>query len=303
MKKITSISGGLLVAIILLAPNWAIAGDKKQVAGTVFRDCEQCPEMVVVPPGSFMMGSGENSSKVAKSLLERGWEAPVHKVTINYAFAVGRYPITFDEWDACVEDGGCNGYTPNHIGFRGPDEPGWSRGRHPVFRTSYFDAQNYLTWINAKTSGGYRLLSEAEWEYMARAGTKTVFNTGDTITQKQAKFLDKETRYPNKKGNWKVKTVPVGIFPPNAFGVYDVHGGVFERVQDCWHPSYTGAPSDGSAWTKDSECEERVIRGGGWNVKIGQLRIAGRNGYPSHLRTVSGGFRIAKSLNSANENE
>lgn len=298
-----------IIATVAASCAWPAATAFAQVApqstppepGTVFQDCETCPEMVVIPPGSFMMGSEKNP--VIRDLAIMELERPVHVVTIKYSYAVGRYPVTFDEWDACVDDGGCDGYRPDHIGWRGHEEPGWGRGTRPVFRVNYVDIQPYLKWLNTKTGGGYRLLSEAEWEYMARAGTTTEYNTGDTITQKQAKFLDPETSYARKEGNWKIKMVPVGSFPPNAFGIYDTHGGIIERVQDCWHPNYDGAPTDGTAWIDGGDCDRRSTRGGGWNSKIRGLRIARRYGYPIQQRSVSYGFRVAKSLSTQDPNQ
>lgn len=257
--------------------------------GKVFRDCHECPELVIIPAGSFQMGTYDE-------MPSRANERPLHLVQISHALAVGRYPVTFDEWDTCVEDGGCGGYRPDHVGFRGPDEPGWYRGRHPVFRVNYQDIQSYLAWINQKTDGGYRLLSEAEWEYMARAGTTSVYHTGDALTLEQAKFRDRETNYASKSGNWRVKTVPVGSFPPNSFGIYDVHGGIRERVEDCFHLNYIGAPSDGSAWILGGDCSKRITRGGGWNDILRNQRISSRRPYPVSARSVSYGFRVARTL-------
>lgn len=268
--------------------------------GNVFQDCSECPEMVVIPKGVFQMGSTKNPAMKNQEVAQS--EQPVHSVVFEYTFAIGKYPITFTEWDACVEDGGCDGYRPDHKGWRGQNEPGWSRGQHPVFRVNYFDTQSYLKWINSKTGGGYRLLSEAEWEYAARAGTTTEYNTGDTLTQADAKFHDGETHFPTRKGNWKVKTVPVGLYAPNAFGVYDIHGGIAERLIDCWHPSYVGAPTDGSAWIADGDCSKRLTRGGGWNQRLKSERIAQRFGYPNGGRSVSYGFRIAKSIHPSDPN-
>ncbi len=296
MKKTTSVSTALFAAALLFAPNWANADDEEQAVGTVFQDCEQCPKMVVVPPGTFMMGE-------ATFRPTRDSTMPVHQVTIAYPFAVGRFEITFNEWDACVDDGGC-GYQPTHLGWAKKDHlHTWGRSGYPVFKVSWLHTQMYLRWLNGKTDGGYRLLSEAEWEYMARAGTSTMYHTGDTITEKQANFTAKGTHHPSKKGNWEKKTTPVGSYPPNAFGIYDVHGNVSETVADCFHPNYSGAPTDGSAWGSGADCTSHTIRGGTWGTssKIIHSGFRGRGGSNASFST-SIGFRIAKTLSPLDPN-
>lgn len=290
MRKHISISIRLVIVAILLTPNWANARDEKLTAGTVFQDCAECPEMVVVPPGTFMMGDD-------KSLPTKDRTTPIHQVTIAYSFAVGRFEITFDEWDACVDDGGCR-YKPTHLGWAKNDhQHTWGRSGYPVFKVSWFAVQTYLRWLNSKTGGGYRLLSEAEWEYMARDGTTTMFNTGDALTDKQANFTAKGTHYQRKTGNWEKKTMSVGSYPPNAFGIYDVHGNVGELVADCYHPNYDGAPTDGSVWDSGPTCNNRTVRGGAWSNRSRVMHSATRaGGYTNSFSTTSGGFRVAKSL-------
>jgi WD40 repeat protein len=202
-----------------------------------FRDLPDAPEMVVIPPGRFLLGSPEDEEGRDDD------EGPQHEVTIGYAFAVGKFPVTFDEWDACVADGGCNGYRP--------DDQGWGRGNRPVINVSWNDAQAYVAWLSQKTGHAYRLLSEAEWEYAARAGTTTRFSFGNTITAAQASHNhdDKCTCEACVEVLLPEKTAPVGSFPPNAFGLHDMHGSVWEWVEDPWHAHYAGAPADGSAWT------------------------------------------------------
>ena len=235
--------------------------------GQRFRDCPECPEMVVVPAGSFLMGSPDAEEGRFED------EGPLHRVTFAAPFAVGIYEVTFDEWDACVASGGCGGHRPKDL---------WGRGRHPVIFVNWNDAQSYVRWLSDKTGKRYRLLSESEWEYVARAGTRTPFHTGSTISTGQA----------NYNGN---KTVPVGSFPANAFGLYDVHGNVWEWVQDCWNGNYQGAPRDGSAW-ESGNCPVRVLRGGSWYYEPGSLRSANRNGYYPGVRNGIGGFRVARTL-------
>ena len=249
--------------------------------GQTIRDCSICPEMVVVPAGSFVMGSPSNEPKRADA------EGPLHKVTISRPFAVGKHEVTFAEWDAYVTDDCCGGYRP--------DDKGWGRGRRPVISVSWHGAQGYIAWLRRKTGKQYRLLSEAEWEYVARAGTTTPFSTGPRITSDQANFDGNYTYMGSSKGVYRQRTVEVGSFKPNPFGLYDVHGNVWEWVEDCWHDSYGGAPSDESAWIA-GRCEHRVLRGGSWSNYPWTLRSAQRVSFSPDARSVYGGFRLARSL-------
>ena len=255
--------------------------ERKRLAlkpGRVFRDCAECPEMVVVPAGPFMMGSppGDRDS----SDIDR----PQHRVTIAAPFAVGKYEITFDEWDACVAAGGCGGYRPS--------DRGWGRGRRPVIHVSWDDAKAYVDWLARESGEPYRLLSEAEWEYAARAGTTTRYSWGDEIGRNRANCAACRSRSYNKQ------TVRVGSFPANRFGLHDVHGNVWEWVEDCWHGNYRGAPSDGSAWISGGDCGVHVMRGGGWtDIHPAYLLFAHRNGSTSGNRKHYGlGFRVARTL-------
>ena len=245
--------------------------------GDTFRDCPECPELVVVPAGSFMMGSPEGEEDRFND------EGPLHEVRIDYPLAVGAYAVTFDEWDACVSDGGCGGYRP--------DDNGWSRGARPVISVSWEDAQRYVKWLSWKTGKGYRLLSESEWEYVARAGTRTRYWWGDGIGRNRANCDGCGSRWDDEQ------TAPVGSFSPNAFGLYDVHGNVWEWVEDCWNGSYDGAPTDGSAWvSEDCDCDQRVLRGGSWFDGPGYLRSAYRNWNTTGFRYFIIGFRVARTL-------
>ena len=244
---------------------------RAQEPGTTLRDCPECPEMVVVPEGSFLMGSTSEDDD----------ERPVHEVTIVRPFAVGVYEVTFAEWDACVSDGGCGGYRPS--------DNSWGRGVRPVINVSWDDAQAYVAWLSRKTGEAYRLLSEAEWEYVARAGTTTRYWWGRGIGENRANCDGCGSRWDNER------TAPVGSFSPNAFGLQDVHGNVWEWVEDCWNESYNGAPSNGSAW-ESGECSRRVLRGGSWFGEPGDLRSALRIRYSTGDRFSSFGFRVARTL-------
>ena len=239
--------------------------------GRRFKDCAACPEMVIVPTGSFMMGS--SSSEKGRD----SDEGPQHRVRIAQPFAVGVYEVTFAEWDACVSVGGCNGY--------GPADRGWGRGQRPVIYVSWNDAQAYVKWLSNKTGKRYRLLSEAEWEYVARARTETPFHFGMTISKNQA----------NYNRNYGAQTMEAGSFPSNGYGLYDVHGNVDEWVQDCWNDSYSGAPTDGSAWTS-GDCSGRVLRGGSWDSEHRNLHSADRDWGPANYRSIRTGFRVARAF-------
>lgn len=250
--------------------------------GEVFRECDKCPEMVVVPAGSFMMGSPSNEAGRYDN------ENPQHSVTISRPFAVGRFAVTFEEWDACVADGGCNGYEPK--------DEGWGRGRQPVINVSWDDAKAYVAWLSRKTGMTYRLLTEAEREYAARAKAATPFWWGTSIATSQANYDGRGIYGSGAKGEYRQKTVAVDSFQPNPWGLYQVHGNVWEWVWDCYHGSYAGAPTDGSAWAS-GDCGSRVVRGGSWNSDPRFLRAALRYWYPSDYRISFLGFRLARTLN------
>jgi formylglycine-generating enzyme required for sulfatase activity len=247
-----------------------------------FKGCADCPVMVVIPAGSFTMGSLETE------LGRKDNESPQHKVTFVQKFAVGRFSVTFDEWDACVTDGGCNGYSP-------PDQ-GWGRGRRPVINVSWNEAQAYLAWLSHKTGKTYRLLSEAEREYVTRAGTITPFWWGSSITTGQANYNGNYTFGDDgARGEFRNETVPVDTFAPNPWGLYQVHGNVSEWTEDCWHDNYRDAPTDGSAWI-DADCRQRVRRGGSVGSPPQVLRSAFRLSNPAVNGQPFIGFRVARTL-------
>jgi len=242
-----------------------------------FKECVVCPEMVVVPAGSFTMGSP--TSEPARD----AGEGPQHEVTIARHFAVGRFAVTFDQWDACAADSGCNGYKPS--------DEGWGRGRLPVINVSWDDAKAYVAWLSRKTGKTYRLLSEAEREYVTRAGTTTPFWWGSSISVSQANYDGNYIYGDGVKDIWRARTVPVDTFAPNPWGLYQVHGNVYDWTEDCWH-DYPGAPSDGSAWTS-AGCSRHVIRGGSWFSAPDDLRAAFRNWEAKRDKI---GFRVARTL-------
>jgi formylglycine-generating enzyme required for sulfatase activity/cytochrome c2 len=233
-----------------------------------FRDCPDCPEMVKIPAGSFMMGSPASEANRSAD------EGPQRRVTVP-AFAAGKYEVTIAEWRRCGADGGC----------RATGLQGEGGDQTPARMTSWEDVQDYVAWLSRKTGKTYRLLSEAEWEYAARAGTTTPYSFGKSITTSQANF-NMELR----------KTTPVGQYPPNAFGLHDMHGNVWEWVEDCYAESYSaGQPNDGSAYT-GGPCYNRVNRGGSYGHGAALLRSAVRSrGRTAPLDNFIG-FRVARSL-------
>jgi formylglycine-generating enzyme required for sulfatase activity len=246
----------------------------------VFRECDNCPEMVVAPAGTFVMGSPRNEPARGKS------EAQVH-VAIAQPFAVGKFAVTFDQWDACVADGGCNGYRPA--------DQGWGRGNRPVISVNWDQANAYAEWLSRKTGKTYRLLSEAEREYVTRAGTTTPFWWGSSITTRQANY-DGNQVYGGAAGEYREQPVPVDSFEANPWGLFNVHGNVWEWTKDCWNDSNLGNPENGSARTT-GDCEWRVVRGGSWHDYPSKLRSAYRDGLSIHVEESVIGFRLARTLN------
>jgi formylglycine-generating enzyme required for sulfatase activity len=239
----------------------------------VFKECDKCPEMLVAPPGSFEMGASVDERAQLSPLNN---EVPQHIVAIFKPFAVDRFAVTFNEWDACLAEDGCNGYNPS--------DSGWGRGRRPAINVSWADAQAYVKWLSTKTGKTYRLLSEAEREYVTRAGTTTAYWWGASVSTNQANYCAGPV-FSCLAGIilGNRKTVPVETFEPNAWGLYQVHGNVDEWVEDCYHHGYVGAPSDGSAWVS-GDCETRVLRGGSWTSPPWVIRAASRDRLdPAHL--------------------
>ncbi len=250
--------------------------------GYKFQDCKDCPKMIVIKGGTFTMGS---STREYKRFNDEG---PQRRVRIK-KFAVGQFEVTFDEWDACVRDGGCGGYRPK--------DEGWGRGNRPVINVSWKDAKAYTKWLSRKTGKTYRLLTEAEWEYVARAGTTTPFWWGSSASTDRANY-DGNYTYKGSKGVYRKRTVPVDSFRPNPWGLYNVHGNVYEWVEDEYHKSYKSAPTDGSAWitSSNNEVVSRVVRGGSWLYDPQNLRSAVRNVSIPTFRSFDFGFRLSRTL-------
>lgn len=249
--------------------------------GKVFRDADFAPEMVVIPGGTFVMGSPEGEPG------RRDNEGPQHEVTVP-RFALGIYAVTFAEYDHFCEA----------MGREKPSDAGWGRAERPVINVSLLDGTAYCEWLSAETGQEYRLPSEAEWEYACRAGTTTPFWWGRTITPAQANYDGRTAYNGGVTGECKAQTVPVRHFERNPFGLYQTHGNVWEWVQDAWHDSYVDAPSDGSPWL-GGDNRGIVLRGGAWCFDPLTLRSAARHGErldDNYLEYT--GFRVARMLNS-----
>ena len=249
-------------------------------AGDVLRDCARCPLMVEVPAGSFVMGSPDSEEG------RHDHEGPVHEVTITRPFALGMYEVTFAEWDACASAGGC--------GDRRPADEGWGRESRPAVNLSWRDARDYVEWLSDETGEEYRLPTEAEWEYAARAGTETSYSWGDALGENRANCDGCGSRWDDGR------TAPVGSFAANAWGLHDMHGNVWEWTEDCWNEAYSSGPNsrlptDGSAWLS-GDCDKRLLRGGSWYSFPNLLRSAARLNNSIGLRNNTTGFRVARTL-------
>jgi formylglycine-generating enzyme required for sulfatase activity len=245
-----------------------------------FKECDSCPEMVVVPAGSFTMGTPADEPYRLKG------EDPLHRVTLAKPFAVGRFAITFDEWEACIADGGCKSYKGAE---RGP-----GHGRLPADEANFAEAQSYLAWLSKKVGRTYRLPSESEREYFARAGTTTPFWFGKTISAANANY-DASNNYPGGPyGESSKGPKPVDSYPPNPFGLYQVNGNSEEWTEDCYNKRYNeDTPTDGSPWL-EGDCSKRIVRGGGWNGPALTQRTGYRN---DKIVLGSASIRVVRTLN------
>ena len=248
--------------------------------GKTFRDKLKSggegPLMVVIPAGRFLMGSPEDEPERSPD------ESPQHEVHIAQPFTMGVHTITFDNYDGFA--------LANEI--KKPEDQGWGRDDRPVINVSWADAQAYCAWLCKQTGREYRLPSEAQWEYACRAGTQTPFYFGNTINTDQANFDGDYTYNGSTKGKMRGMTTPVGSFPPNAFGLHDMHGNVWEWCQDAWHDSYNNAPTDGSAWESAGSQGARVLRGGSWSNYPQFARAAYRSYNNPGYRYDGIGFRV-----------
>lgn len=257
---------GTVTSTVAPAPETPTA--PARAPGDVFTDCEHCPDMVMIGGGLLRMGSP------ATEAGRDADEGPVREVSIS-PFAIGKTEITFAQWDACLADGGCNGYSP-------PDR-GWGRGNRPATDISWQDAQAYISWLNQQPGAQhYRLASEAEWEYAARAGGTAIYPTGARLTLRLATFGSR-------------RTTATGAHAANAFGLFDMAGNVSEWVQDCYVTSYAHAPIDGAA-VNPNRCTQRVFRGGSYADRAPVLRSASRRYAAPTLRMAGVGFRVARAV-------
>ena len=250
------------------------AAERTLKPGDTFRECaKDCPEMVVLPAGEFMMGSLTDEVDHYEN------EGPLHPVTIGKPLAVSKFEVTFEQWDACVAFGPCARVPDSNMG----------RGTRPVVNVSWEHAQQYVAWLAKMTGRPYRLLSEAEWEYAARAGTTAAYSWGNELGKNNANCNGCGSEWDARQSS------PVGSFKSNKFGLYDMAANVWQWVQDCYHDDYKGAPTDGSAWTS-GDCSRRVERGGSWNRDPQLVRAASRTGYAPVDRSNSLGFRVGRTL-------
>ena len=251
-----------------------------------FRDCDDhCPEMALIPPGTFLMGS-DASEKDGKDS-----EKPRHAVQIAYPFAVGAHEVTLAEWEACVNDGGCSSVPLERHG----ESDG---GKRPVTHVTWHEANAYTEWLSGRTGMDYRLPSESEWEYVARANTTTPYYSGVAITSKQANF---DGRYDWRVGSaltpnvYMGRTLEVGLLEANAFGLHDIHGNASEWTLDCYVSHYRGAPEDGRPRDTES-CVRRVVRGGSWKDKPWDIRSARRTADVPDGGSSQTGFRVMRTF-------
>lgn len=252
-----------------------------------FRDCDRaCPWMIAIPPGRFLMGAPRDEEG---SLDDEG---PVHEVSIRYTFSVSEYPITRGEWRQYVKatghptQTGCGGGVSwLNPGFQQQDD-------HPVVCVTWNEAVAYASWLSRKTGHHYRLLSEAEYEYINRAGTRTPYFWGST-SDGQCRYANGDDASAGCNDGYPY-TSPVGSFKPNAFGLYDTTGNVWSWTEDCWHGNYYGAPTDGSAWVTGAHCAYRVLRGGAWDNIPDGLRSAFRVRTAANVAYNFQGLRVAR---------
>ncbi|MBY5458535.1 SUMF1/EgtB/PvdO family nonheme iron enzyme [Rhizobium leguminosarum] len=260
-----------------------VVGEQREPASTpepprVVVDCDGCQEMIVLPGGSFMQGSRGGPPG----------EDPRHEVKVA-PFAIAKFPVTFSEWQKCYDEEACKMM---------PDDRGWGRKDRPVLNVSWDDTQDYVKWLSEKTGKTYRLPTESEWEYATRAGTTTRYWWGrDVELGKNANCKD------CGEEGIEPMTVSVTEYDANDFGLYDTLGNVAEWVEDCWHSSYKGAPSNGAAWNKGGNCDQRVLKGGYYDSDSAAIRSASRARYDKNVRYSGNGFRVARTVDETDQQQ
>jgi sulfatase modifying factor 1 len=313
------VCGAVIGALCLAALGTGPARAGARSAGRSFRDCSNlCPEMVVVPQGRFIMGAPageEERENLPDQPGLRGHSVPQHVVTIRHRFAIGKFDVTRDEYARFVAEthrpdpASCFTLTASgtSVATNGNwHSPGFPQtGRDPVVCVGWDDAQAYVSWLSARTGHVYRLPTEAEWEYAARAGTTTARygsnNPAEICRYTNVGDLDYFEQHPGDSGvnqachDGYAFTSPVGSFPPNQYGLYDMLGDVLNWTEDCWNSTYSSAPSDGTAWLTGN-CSRRVARGGSWDMDISPARSAMRRSIPPSYRNTTLGFRVARTL-------
>lgn len=238
--------------------------------GQGFRDCPECPEVMIVPPGIFIMGTNQGAKQ----------EGPAVPVRVRAPFAIGKYETTFDQWAACVKDLGC---------AVEPDDHRWGKGRRPVMNVDWETAQQYTKWLTRKTGQTYRLPSEAEWEYAAKGGKTTEYPWGNDVGQNKANCRQCGTPWSGKG------TAPVGAFEPNPFGLYDMNGNVWEWTLDCWNENHEGRPKD-TAPRLEGDCALRAMRSGSWYYFSRLSRSVYRFKNRADVKSYNIGFRVVREL-------
>ncbi|WP_237153725.1 SUMF1/EgtB/PvdO family nonheme iron enzyme [Oryzibacter oryziterrae] len=274
-----------LTRVVMNVPATKVVPQTDHSVGSSFRDCSDCPEMVVLPAGSFKLGSP--ATEVGRDASE----GPQVDETIAKPFAVSKTEITFDAFETCRMEGGCPGETPK--------DAGWGRGNRPVIYVDHADAEAYAAWLTASTGHRYRLLTEAEWEYAARGGTTTPYPTGTGLPKSAANVDFSQSGDVTLASAYLGKTSEVGAYPPNPFGLQDMTGNVAEWVADCWSPDHAGAPADGTS--RGGDCTRRVVKGGAWYFEPAAARSAARASYPSDKRLNVIGFRVAREIETTGE--
>ena len=298
---------------VVFAALWVTSG-QCQNPGIILKDCDFCPELVVVPPGTFQMGTA-----LGINIDNETGESPPVQMTIERPFAIGRYEVTHDEFRLFAD---ATGFEPvvrcrvwsdakgrydddDNRTWRTPGVPEKPAGNHPVSCVSWQDAKRYVTWLGGRTGMSYRLPTEAEWEYAARAGSDSLYPWGNSPHQgcayANAYDITTRERYPLAWTHMACRdgfagVAPVGSLRPNAFGIHDMIGNVWEFAEDCATRSHIGRPKDGRAWVWQGGCTRRIQRGGGWITSIARIRPGYHGDANATHRFDFGGFRVARDL-------